>query len=91
MKQFYSLVGENGVIVVNDYFKAQDDIKYLTGNRWMKGFNNYQDAVAYALRHLEAIAPGKRIPRSLPLNYIVKVSSLKGLIQPFIISHNRIF
>jgi hypothetical protein len=85
MQPYYAVVGNDGVVVVNDIKKANREMAYLTGHRWMKRFNSFAEATEYALNHLAKCTPGKRQPMDLPLNFIVYTSALDDLIKPFTI------
>lgn len=81
MNKFYAVVGANGVAAVNSIEKADHEMIYLRGHRYMKKFVSFKEATDFALLHLATIAPQKKMPVELPLNYIVLASALDGVAE----------
>lgn len=79
----YAIIAENAVGVMSTWDKAQHELLYLKGLRYPKKFHTYREANEFALAKLAAIAPGKRLPVDLSMNYVVKVDMLDPLIVPF--------
>ena len=89
-KKYYAVISANAVGIFDNYYKACNQLNYLTGHRYPKSFISYYEASEYAMSHLASIATGKRLPEDFPLNFIVRAETLDSLIVPFLIHKRQI-
>ena len=76
-KTVYAVCGDNGIIIVDNYYRVQQKLHFsIEGRRWAKKCSSFREAEQYALNHLKEIAPMREVPKFLKINSLIIVENL---------------